>query len=57
MGADLLYLRDAYRRTFGVGDVVEGEIDWERRPIEVMFLPRDSALADADLIRTNVQLR
>jgi misacylated tRNA(Ala) deacylase len=38
-----------------VGDLVNAEIAADR-PIEVSFLPRDTALADEDLIRTKVNL-
>lgn len=43
----------------GFGARVEGLVNDELaadRPIEVTFLPRDTALADADLIRTKVNL-
>lgn len=43
----------------GFGAVVEQRVNEELahdRPIEVTFLPRDAALADADLIRTKVNL-
>ena len=38
-----------------VTELVNAEIAADR-PIEVSFLPRDTALADADLIRTNVRI-
>lgn len=41
------------------GSVVEGRVNEElaaARPIEVRFLPRETALADEDLIRTKVSL-
>jgi misacylated tRNA(Ala) deacylase len=43
----------------GFGATVEARVNEELaadRPIEVTFLPRDAALADADLIRTKVNL-
>ncbi len=43
----------------GFGATVEARVNEEcaaARPIEVSFLPRDIALADADLIRTKVSL-
>jgi misacylated tRNA(Ala) deacylase len=43
----------------GFGATVEQRVNEELaqdRPIEVTFLPRDTALADADLIRTKVSL-
>ena len=38
-----------------ITDLVNAEIDADR-PIEVSFLPRSAAMADADLIRTKVNL-
>ena len=38
-----------------VTELVNAELEQDR-PIEISFLPRDSALADADLIRTKVNL-
>jgi misacylated tRNA(Ala) deacylase len=43
----------------GFGSTVEARVNAElaaARPIEVAFLPREAALADADLIRTKVNL-
>ncbi len=43
----------------GFSPVVEARVNEElaaARPIEVLFLPRDAALADEDLIRTKVNL-
>jgi misacylated tRNA(Ala) deacylase len=43
----------------GFGETVERRVNEELaadRPIEVSFLPRDTALGDADLIRTKVNL-
>lgn len=43
----------------GFGATVEARVNQEidaRRPIEVLFLPRDTALEDEDLIRTKVSL-
>jgi misacylated tRNA(Ala) deacylase len=43
----------------GFGETIEARVNDElraARPIEVAFLPRDTALADPDLIRTKVNL-